>query len=308
MSFSADVKRELCGVSTSEKSELYAELYGMLLFCNRFSSREIVYKTENKYSALRFEDLLTELFTPIIEKKSDLAPKVKDTGLYKVSIMIPDECRRIFEYYGHTTKEIKLRINRANLGAESLYAPFLRGVFLSCGSVTDPQKGNHLELMVRHKTLAENLMHFIGEVEVFSVNPKVISRKGSYLVYIKGSDNICDFLGFIGAGNSVMRIIETSAYKDMINDLTRRQNSELSNIRKLADAAAKQIRAINIIKDRDGLDSLPEELRSLCELRLENPEMSLKELAAELKISRSGVNHRIDRLYKIADEKGDNNE
>ena len=281
MSFSADVKRELCGVSTSEKSELYAELYGMLLFCNRFSSREIVYKTENKYSALRFEDLLTELFTPIIEKKSDLAPKVKDTGLYKVSIMIPDECRRIFEYYGHTTKDIKLRINRANLGAESLYAPFLRGVFLSCGSVTDPQKGNHLELMVRHKT---------------------------YLVYIKGSDNICDFLGFIGAGNSVMRIIETSAYKDMINDLTRRQNSELSNIRKLADAAAKQIRAINIIKDRDGLDSLPEELRSLCELRLENPEMSLKELGAELKISRSGVNHRIDRLYKIADEKGDNNE
>ena len=120
MSFSADVKRELCGVSTSEKSELYAELYGMLLFCNRFSSREIVYKTENKYSALRFEDLLTELFTPIIEKKSDLAPKVKDTGLYKVSIMIPDECRRIFEYYGHTTKDIKLRINRANLGAESL--------------------------------------------------------------------------------------------------------------------------------------------------------------------------------------------
>lgn len=305
MSFSSDVKRELYNISTTEKSERVCELYGMLLFSSRFSQREIVFKTENRCSALRFESLLSEFFNPIIEKKSDLSPKKSGSGLYKLSVPLPSDCKRIFEFFGHSQKDIKLRINRANLDSEDSYAPFLKGVFMSSGSVTDPEKGYHLEIMVRHKTLADNLMHFIGEIEVFSVNAKVTPRKGSYLVYLKGSENICDFLGYIGAGNSVMRIIKTSAYKDMINTLTRRQNSELSNIRKLADASAKQINAIEKLRRSGVLESLPAELRELCELRLNNPEMSLTELSKQLNISRSGVNHRIERLYKLAERTGE---
>lgn len=300
MSFSSDVKNELSRIELDNKSQKYAELYGMLLFSSRFTSREIVYKSENRASVKRFESLISELFSPILEKYTDL--NSSSSRLYKISLIVPDECKAVYEFYGHSVHDINLKINRANLDSEDLYAPFLRGVFLSCGSVTNPHKGYHLELMVRHKTLADNLMHFIGEVEVFSVNPKVTPRKGSYLVYIKGSENICDFLGFIGAGNSVMAVIEACAYKDLRNDLNRRQNSELSNIKKLADASARQIRAINTIKNNVGLDKLPDELRQLAELRLDNPDMSLNELSQSLKISRSGVNHRIERLYKFADK------
>lgn len=302
MSFSSDVKCELSKIDLKTKEQKYAELYGMLLFASRFTYREIVFKTENRYAADVFEHLLLELFSPIIEKQSDLNPSNTTSGLYKIMMIVPDECESVYEFYGHNQFDINLKINRANLENEDLYSHFLRGVFLSCGSVTDPQKGYHLELMVRHKTLSDNLMHFIGEIEVFSVNPRVTPRKGNYLVYIKGSNKICDFLGYLGAGNSVMMIIETSAYKDLKNDLNRRQNSELSNIRKLADASAKQIRAINKIKDSAGLDSLPDDLKELAEIRLENPEMSLKELSQRLNISRSGVNHRIERLYKYSEK------
>lgn len=302
MSFSSDVKQELSKINLDNKAIKYAELYGMLLFASRFTFREIVFKTENRYASFVFESLITELFNLIIEKQSDLTPIKTSPGLYKILLPIPDECKAVYEYFGHNQFDINLKINRANLENESLYVPFLRGVFLSCGSVTNPEKGYHLELMVRHKTLADNLMHFIREIEVFNVNPKVLPRKGSYIVYIKGSNNICDFIGYIGAGNSAMRVIETSAYKDIKNDLNRRQNSELSNIRKHADASAKQIRAIKKIESVVGLDALPQELYELAEIRLEYPEMSLKELSQKLNISRSGVNHRIERLYKFADK------
>ena len=300
MSFSSDTKFELSKIALINSAQKYAELYGMLLFANRFTPREIIFKTENKYAAAVFEQLMSELFNPIIEKRSDL--KQSSSRLYKILMPVPNECRMVYEYFGHTRFDINLKINRANLENEELYIPFLRGVFMSCGSVTNPKKGYHLEIMVRHKTLADNLMHFIGEIDVFSVKPKITPRKGNYLVYIKGSDSICDFLGYLGAGNSVMSIIETSAYKDLKNDLNRRQNSELSNIRKLAQASAKQVRAIKKIRDTVGLDKLPAELYNLAVIRLDCPEMSLKELAQRLGISRGGVNHRIERLYKFADK------
>ena len=302
MSFSSDAKRELCRLPLTTPEEKRAQLYGMLLFAGRFSPREIVFKTENRDSAELFRELLRELFDCECEKHSDFTKK-----LYKLSVSRAADCLRVFEAYGHSERDINLRVNRANIEDEGLIVNFLRGVFLSCGSVTSPDKGYHLELMVRRKVLAGNLVHLMGEIDVLSVKPKLAGRKGAYIVYIKGSDGICDFLGYIGAGNSVMAVVEASAYKDIINDLNRRQNSELSNIRKLADASARQVLAINKIKNTVGLDSLPEELRAIAELRLDNPEMSLKELAQNLGISRSGVNHRMERLLKLAQKAEEEN-
>lgn len=308
MSFSQDVKRELSKIDLHTKEQKYAQLYGMLLFSSRFTSREIVFKTENRYAASVMEKLLSELFNPIIEKQSDLKTSDSVSRLYKVLLPVPDDCKTVYESFGHSQFDINLKINRAVLESEDLYPHFLRGVFLSCGSVTNPKKSYHLELMIRHKTLADNLMHFIGEIEVFTSTPKVIPRKGTYIVYLKGSNGICDFLGYIGAGNSVMTVIETSALKDLKNDLNRRQNSELSNIRKLADASAKQVRAIQKIKNTVGLEALPDDLYELAMLRLEYPEMSLKELSQRLNISRSGVNHRVERLLKFADKITEDND
>lgn len=304
MSFSSDVKRELSIINNPSNESSLAQCYGFLLFSGKFSSREITFKTENKFSADCFERLITSLFSPTLSIESEPSGKSKKQGLYKIRLSSSEDCRRIFEFYGHSSKDIRLMINRANIDDERLYTAFLRGVFLSCGSVTDPKKGYHLELNVQHKTLADNLVHLISEIDVLSVKPKVTGRKGVYVVYFKGSQGICDFLGYIGAGNSVMAVIETSAYKEMINKLNRRQNSELANIQKLASASAKQTHAIQKIIECDELDSLSDELRELALLRLDNPDMSLKELGENLHppISRSGVNHRIQRLFKIADK------
>jgi DNA-binding protein WhiA len=301
LSFSAEVKKELFICDFKSKSEMLSECYGMLLFASKFNSREIIYKTENSYSAKRFEKLITELFQPIIEKQYD--NKKSSQSLYKFSLIVPDECKRIFEAFGHNVKDIKLRINRANLEDESCYPAFLRGVFLSCGSVTDPRKSYHLELSVSYRTLAENVIHLINEIEVFNLKPKLAARKGGYIVYLKGNSDICDFLAYIGAGNSVMNIIETTAYKEMINKINRKQNSELANIRKKADASAKQILAIKKIIKVKGIDYLSDDLKALALLRLDNPDMSLKELGENLnpKISRSGVNHRLEKIFRIAD-------
>jgi DNA-binding protein WhiA len=292
------VKRELSDIKIESDSLMLSECYGMLLFANKFNSREIVFKTDNEYIAKRFEFLLMSLYRPIIEKSRDKSK----SKLNKFSLIVPDECKTIYESLGHSPKDLKLRINRANIGDENSYSAFLRGVFLSCGSVTDPEKSYHLELSVSHKTLAENLIHLINEVEVFNFNPKLASRKGGYIVYLKGNSDICDFLAYIGAGNSVMSIIETSAYKEMINKINRKQNSELANIKKKADASAKQILAIKKIIDVKGIDYLNGDLKSVALLRLENPEMSLKELGENLtpQISRSGVNHRLEKIFKIA--------
>lgn len=303
MSFSSDVKRELVSLKTENYKQLFSECYGMLLFSYKFNSREIIFKSENRYAAERFELIMTELFKPVLEKRRDNKSDNSKQRLYKISLIIPDECKKIYEAFGHTLKDVKLRINRANFEDESLYQSFLKGVFLSCGSVTNPKKSYHLELAVSHKTLAKNLIHLIGEVEVFDIKPRLAARKGSYIVYLKGNSDICDFLAYIGAGGSVMAVIEASAYKEMMNRLNRKQNSELANIKKKADASAKQILAIRKIIDKKGIDYLNEELKSLALLRLDNPDMSLKELGENLKpeISRSGVNHRIERIFKIAD-------
>ena len=303
MSFSFDVKKELCNITLENKNQMYAECYGMLLFAKKFSAIDIVLKTENIYVADRFSYLLSELFGVIIEKKSSLKSKTAKTQIHKVQVLCQDDCKKIFEHFGHQTKDINLRINRGNLENENLYADFLRGAFLSCGSVNDPNKGYHLELAVKYKALTENTKLFLNEFEVFTTPVKSTARNGGYVIYLKGNTPICDFLGYIGAGNSVMFMIETLAYKEIRNKINRKRNSEVANLQKLASASAVQITAIKKIDKLKGMDFLPDDLKELAKLRLLNPEMSLKELGENLQtpISRSGVNHRLQKLLKIAE-------
>lgn len=303
MSFSSDVKQELCKLPLDDNSIMRAECYGMLLFAARFDSREIIFKSENNAAATRLEYLLTALFSPVILEKRSALRSERGSGLYRLSVPDSDDCKRIFETFGHSERDIRLRINRANIPDENYYSAFLRGVFLSCGSVTDPAKGYHLELSVRHKTLAENLAHMIGEVEVFAVNPKLVTRKGGYIVYIKSVDRLCDFLGFIGAGGSVLKVMQAAVLKEKHTQVVRQGNFELANIKKLSDAAARQTNAIKKIQSSVGLEALPSDLIELAKVRLENPDMSLRELGESLTppISRSGVNHRLDRIMKFAE-------
>ena len=310
MSFSSDIKKELCLTESFDRDSLRAELYGMLLFGKTFSDSKIVFKTENIYACKRITLLLENLYMPIIERQTDLRTRGTDKHLYKVIVVDSDECKKIFESFGHSRSQITLRVNRANLSSDELAAAFLRGVFLSCGSVSDPGRSYHAEFCVPHKNLSADLCKILSEITECTLTPKTVIRNGSYVVYFKGSEQICDLLTYIGASHSAMEIMGTKAYKQVRNNVNRRINGEVANIEKVATASAKQLEAIKSIQRAHGLETLPEDLREIAYLRLENPEMSLRDLGQNLNppISRSGANHRIQRLMEYAQNTGVHNE
>ncbi|MBQ9742811.1 MAG: DNA-binding protein WhiA [Ruminococcus sp.] len=306
MSFAHDVKKELSKQQTDVHSQDYAELYGMMLFSRRFSSSEIKLKTESISVAERYITLANKLFAPVIEKQSTLKANRDFINLHTISLIIPSECERIYSDFGHLSSSPSLRLNRANIEDDICRASFLRGAFMSCGSVNDPQKNYHLEFCAAYKNLCNDLCTLLTEIEECSLTPKVILRSGSYVVYLKDSEQITDLLTYMGAPSAAMDIMNAKAYKQMRNMANRRTNSDLANIAKTASAAARQLAAIEELDSTVGLASLPDQLYEIALLRRDNPELSLRDLGTLLDppISRSGVNHRLTRLIELAELEG----
>lgn len=304
MSFSSDTKKELCKAPYANIACIKAECYGFLLFCKKFKKDSIILTTENSYVAGRFSELLTSAWQVIVEKQSVLTSRHGGSNLFTITVPDTKDCEKIFSDLGHMESQVSLRINRGNFDDDESISCFLRGAFLACGSVIDPQKDYHLEFNVTYKNLCADLIKFISDVtELFQV-PKIVNRKGSYIVYLKDSEQISDFLAFIGAPIASMSIIETKILKEIRNTANRKANSEVANIKKTVSAAMEQIKAIENIRDKRGLDFLTDDLKAVCILRLENPELSLRDLGAMLNppISRSGVNHRIKRIMQISQD------
>lgn len=301
MSFATDTKRELCMNTSTDVEVLRSEFYAMLLLCRDFSSKNIVFKTENKYTANRFVSLCSMLFAPIIERTQPLTKSAKS---YTVNLIDSEDCKRIFDFYGHDDREITLRVNRANIPDYECERAFVRGVFLSCGSVTDPDKGYHLELCLSHKSLCADVCKLISEIEDLAVNMKMLNRNGSYIAYIKDSEQITDLLTLMGAQNSAMSVMGAKALKQIRNTVNRRANSEIANLEKVATASATQIKAIKKLEKSGKLLSLSDELKEVAKLRLEYPELSLRDMGQMLTppISRSGVNHRLSKLIELSKE------
>ena len=302
MSFSSDVKKELCQVRCFDRDMLKAELYGLLLFGKCFSQQQIVFTTESSHTVKRAAFLLENLYMPIIERQSALRVRTGESRLYRLSVVGEDDCKRIFEDFGHNGAQVTLRVNRANLSGEECAAAFVRGVYLSCGSVSDPMKSYHAEFCAPYKNLSADLSKILTEVTECTFTPKTVRRSGSYIVYFKGSEQICDLLTYMGAPIQAMEIMGTKAVKQVRNNVNRRINSEVANITKAASASAKQLEAIKTIMNTVGLEALPDDLKEIAYLRLDNPEMSLRALGENLTppISRSGANHRMQRLLEYA--------
>jgi hypothetical protein len=304
MSFSTDTKREICRTLSTRVPLQYSELYAMLLLGRTFSSGSIVFKTENEHTFSHYIFLIKKLFKPKLEVVAPMRGEVGRSKSYTVALSSPDDCRRIFEYYGHDSSELSLRVNRANLEDEDQQRAFIRGAFLACGSVTDPEKGYHLEFSVTYRNLCADLCRIINEVQDCSVDVKMLSRQGSYIAYIKDSEQITDLLTYMGAVVASMSVMGTKALKQVRNTANRRANSEIANAQKTAAASAAQIRAIKRLKKSGRYNLLPEELRLVAELRYDYPELTLRELGAMLDppISRSGVNHRLEKIILAAEE------
>lgn len=304
MSFAGEVKKELSKADISVDVIRLAECYGILLYSRRFSESEIKLKTESMCVAERFSEHMSTLFGAIVEKKSTLRASKDDINLHSIRVLLENDCKRIFSFFGHFAGAPSLRINRANFEDDRCISAFLRGVFLSCGSVNDPQKNYHLEFCVPYKNLSTDLCKVMGEITECNLTPKTTLRNSTHIVYIKDSEQITDLLTYMGAPSSAMDIMSAKAYKQMRNITNRRINSELANISRTAEAGARILNAIDVIEAHSGLSALPDNLRVVAELKRDNPELSLSALGNLLEppISRSGVNHRINKLIELSEE------
>ncbi len=297
MSFSGEVKKELCQQLPEEMKECckFAECYGALLMGKSFSSREIVFSTEYDYVCEHIYALLNECMG------EQLFEKEKSKSKYKLIIRDAEKIKKVYDFFGHDKKQLNLRINRGNLVDECCIAAFLRGAFLACGTVTDPNKTYHLEFVISFMKLSQDFYRLISEAEL---QAKTVVRKGSNVVYIKDSENIEDTLTFIGASLSSLELMSVKIQKDMRNKVNRQVNFECANIERSVKAGMVQVEAIELIIKRQGLDTLPEGYKELCLLRLDNPDMSLKQLGESLStpLSRSGVKHRLDKILETAEK------
>ena len=205
-------------------------------------------------------------------------------------------------------KSLKLhKINNQNMVDRQLVErgcckqAYLRGAFLATGSVTDPEKGYHFEIVCDLEEQANLVMDI---VKSFGLEPKLVMRKKYYVVYLKDGSMIVDILNVMGAHISLMNMENIRILKDMRNSVNRRVNCEAANINKTVNAAVNQTEDIKYIEQNKGLKSLPENLRLLAEIRLEEPELPLKDLGEKLNppIGKSGVNHRLRKISEIANE------
>lgn len=297
MSFASDVKEELCRVKTDRKCCAQAELYGILLFCHSFSHTEIKIVTGCAPLARRLPELLRRAFRLTFDSPAVPADK---PGKQAFLLTEPDKLSAVREFYGYDPGlSLAHHINFAALEEEHCRAAFLRGAFLAGGSVNDPGKGYHLEIVTSHYNVSRELSALLAEVEL---PPKQTTRKSNYVTYFKPSEAIEEFLTYIGAPLAAMEIMNAKLEKHLRGSVNRRVNCDSANLDKAVDAAMGQVEAIQRYAGAHGLDALPDKLRETAELRLANPELTLSQLAAlcDPPISKSALNHRLRKLMELA--------
>lgn len=295
MSFSAETKKELCRDELGRKCCAQAEAYGVLLFCNSFTHREARVVTESADFAKR----LPVLFKKAFQLEFD---SVAGSGEGKKIFSITDDWKLsvIRDVYGYDPEEsLAHHINFAVLEEEHCRTAFFRGGFLAGGSVTDPVKRYHLELVTSHYNVSRELTALLLEA---GFSPKETTRKSNYLTYFKQSEYIADFLTAIGAPIAAMELMNAKVEKNLRGSVNRRVNCDAANLDKAVDAAQEQIDAIHRLEARGMLQDLPDKLKETVDLRAANPELTLTQLAElfEPPISKSALNHRLRKLMELS--------
>ncbi|WP_160677663.1 DNA-binding protein WhiA [Clostridium sp. C8-1-8] len=310
MSFSSKVKGEICRYTDLNKSEALAEISAIMKVSGTlaFSGRQISFKitTENPACARLVFTILKDHFnihSRLMVKRSN---SLKKNNIYMVLITeemgVKDLLRDtgiLREVDGITT--LDYRIDQDIVSDEEKRRAYVRGAFIGGGSISNPEKNYHLELVTHSLEYAEDLRDVIN---TFTLNSKVIQRKNSYIVYIKEGEQIVDLLNVIGAHSSLLELENIRIMKEMRNNVNRLVNCETANLSKTVNAAVRQVESIKLIQRQIGLARLPKNLREVAELRLTYPDESLKELGEMLDppVGKSGINHRLRKIEKIADE------
>ncbi len=299
MSFSANAKAELCRAPISRRCCALAECYGILLYSNTFRKEQIRIVTEN----LEFAARLPKLFRRAFSLNFDQSPEADEPAGKRIFQMTDqNKITAIFNAYGLSSEGgVALHVNFGMLEEDCCRNAFLRGAFLAGGSTTDPAKRYHLELATSHRMVSRETDALLLDL---GFRAKTVERNGSSILYFKQSEGIEDFLTFLGAPLCAMGVMEAKMEKELINGVNRRVNCETANLSKVVDAAGEQIAAIRALEGRGILATLPEKLRTTAQMRLENPEATLAELAemCQPPVSKSAVNHRMRKLVELAKE------
>lgn len=297
MSFTTDVKNELCNEFPTSRCCVRAHLAGIAGFCGAsfFENGKNIFRmrTESIGVARRIVALCCELF--------DMEPEILKTGkIYYIDIV--ENLDRFLTELGFLKDGItRFLADPFVVHDDCCKASFVSGAFLGGGYVKTPKNGYHFEIKTHYRDLSRDLAEIMTDI---GFEPKTVTRKAEFVSYIKQSDIICDILGLFGATEAMFELCNVKIFNDVKNKVTRRANCDIANINKSVAAASEQLAAINKIKGKIGLNSLPDVLEEMANLRLNNPDANLKELGelVDPPISKSGVNHRLKKLIKIAEE------
>jgi DNA-binding protein WhiA len=298
-SFSAGAKAEMCRNIPSKNCCVLAECFGVLLFCNSFTAESVRIITE----CHEFAQILPKLFHKAFDLDFDVLPESGNSGKQVFAITDIAKIDRIMNIYGFDRNvTFSLRVNLPIVEEDCCKAAFLRGAFLAGGSVTDPEKGYHMEIATTHKSVAMETHLLIHEIAGFL--PKSAERSGGQVLYLKQSEQISDLLTYLGAPIAAMGIMEARLEKELNNKVNRRCNCDDANTSKVVEAAQEQLTAIRTLRERGMFDKLPVKLQQAVVARGNNPESSLAELAAMMEppISKPAMNHRLQKLVQMAQE------
>lgn len=300
-SFSGNAKTEMCRTIPQRSCCALAQCFGVLLFCNSFSADGIRIVTESR----EFARSLPKLFRKAFGFGFDVVPEADASG--KLVFQITDESKleTVMDAFGFDLRNtFALHINLPVVESDCCKAAFLRGAFLAGGSVTDPEKGYHLEFTTTHGSVSREAYTLMEETVGFY--PKTAARNGSHMLYIKQSEQISDLLTFLGAPVAAMAIMEARLEKELNNKVNRRCNCDEANTSKVVEAAQEQLTAIRVLRQNGALEHLPQKLQQTAAAREANPSASLTELAAMAQppVTKSAMNHRLKKLVALAKEAG----
>ena len=305
MSFTTTIKEEISRIDNT-RSESISELSGFLRNNGSCTDTTIDLLTENATVAKRIYKLIKDIYDVTCEIENRKSVNFSKNNLYL--IMINDKVDFILKDLSviDDSGNILEEPNSYILGSEEEVRAYLRGAFLSKGSINDPKTARyHLEFLIEEKKEANTISKLLNE---FDLNSKVLSREKGYMVYIKEAEKIGDFLRIIKASQAVLYYEDIRIYRDHKNMTNRLNNMEQANMDKVVETATKQIEDIEYLKESIGFDLLDDKTKEAIEYRLKYPESSLLELSEIISyetgkpITKSGLNHRFRKIRELVNK------
>lgn len=313
------IKKDLSALEPESDACARAELSGMIastavIEVGERSWMSLSFKTENPAVAGRIFKLMKRLYSIAPEVFIKKTRKFKEHRYYTIALEENEKVQKVLKDTRILRHNAKGKIFFTNevpglfLSKQRYIKSYIRGVFLACGSISNPEKTYHLELVCRQKTYLNSLRELM---EQYDIKASLITRKGSGVLYMKESESVAGFLNVIGAHKALLEIENIRIIKEMRNGVNRQVNCETANMNKTAAAAYEQIDNILLIKEMTGLHKLPKNLFEMAEVRLNYPELTIKELGEKMDppVGKSGVYHRLKKLNQMAEElrnSGDN--